>query len=78
MSRITSGSLCPSLKFCRFAVAAGDLVAQPKLGRMVCPKAGKMETVSLDEALEEMKFIDRDREVVHAACAVGVTFGDSA
>jgi hypothetical protein len=43
---------------------------------MVCVKAGKMDSVSLDEALDRMKFIDPDREIVHAARAVGATFGD--
>jgi hypothetical protein len=40
-------------------------------------KAGKMEMVSLDEAFR-MKFIDRNREIVRAMCAVGATLGDSA
>jgi 6-phosphofructokinase 1 len=62
----------------RFGVAATDLVAKQQFGRMVCLKAGKMESVSLDEALEKMKFIDPNCEIVHAARAVGATFGDSA
>lgn len=62
----------------RFGVAATDLVASQQFGRMVCLKAGKMESVSLDEALEKMKFIDPSSEIVHAARAVGATFGDSA
>jgi len=60
----------------RFGVAATDLVAQQKFGRMVCLKAGKMDSVSLDEALEKMKYIDPNSEIVHAARAVGATFGD--
>lgn len=43
---------------------------------MVCLKAGKMDSVSLDEAFKKMKFIDPNREIVHAARAVGATFGD--
>jgi hypothetical protein len=35
-----------------------------------------MDSVSLDEALEKVKFIDPEREIVHAARAVGATFGD--
>jgi ATP-dependent phosphofructokinase / diphosphate-dependent phosphofructokinase len=62
----------------RFGVAATDLVAQQQFGRMVCLKAGKMESVSLDEALEKMKYIDPSSEIVQAARAVGATFGDSA
>jgi len=60
----------------RFGVAATDLVAQQQFGRMVCLKAGKMDSVSLDEALEKMKYIDPECEIVHAARAVGATFGD--
>lgn len=59
----------------RFEVAATDLVAKGEFGRMVCLKAGKMDSVSLDEALEKMKFIDPNSEIVHAARAVGATFG---
>ncbi|MGB7848135.1 MAG: ATP-dependent 6-phosphofructokinase [Candidatus Acidiferrum sp.] len=62
----------------RFGVAATDLVAKQQFGRMVCLKAGRMESVSLDEALEKMKYIDPNSEIVHAARAVGATFGDSA
>jgi ATP-dependent phosphofructokinase / diphosphate-dependent phosphofructokinase len=62
----------------RFGVAATDLVARQQFGRMVCLNAGKMESVSLDEALEKMKYIDPTFEIVHAARAVGATFGDSA
>lgn len=60
----------------RFGVAATDLVARQEFGRMVCLKAGKMDSVSLDEALEKMKYIDPESEIVHAARAVGATFGD--
>jgi ATP-dependent phosphofructokinase / diphosphate-dependent phosphofructokinase len=60
----------------RFVVAATDLVASQQFGRMVCLKAGKMDSVSLDEALEKMKYIDPNCEIVHAARAVGATFGD--
>ena len=60
----------------RFGVAATDLVASQQFGRMVCLKAGKMDSVSLDEALEKMKYIDPNCEIVHAARAVGATFGD--
>ena len=60
----------------RFGVAATGLVAKGEFGRMVCLKAGKMDSVSLEEALEKMKFIDPNSEIVHAARAVGATFGD--
>jgi ATP-dependent phosphofructokinase / diphosphate-dependent phosphofructokinase len=62
----------------RFGLAATDLAANGQFGRMVCLKAGKMASVSLDEALEKMKFIDPFSEIVHAAHAAGATFGASA
>jgi len=62
----------------RLGVAATDLVAKHHFGRMVCLKSGKIESVSLDEALEKMKYVDPTSEMVHAARAVGATFGDSA
>ena len=62
----------------RLGVAATVLVAKHHFGRMVCLKSGKIESVSLDEALEKMKYVDPGSEIVHAARAVGATFGDSA
>jgi hypothetical protein len=59
-------------------MAATDLVVKQLFWSMVCLKAGKMESVSLDEALEKMKFIDPCTENAHAARAVEVTFGDFA
>jgi ATP-dependent phosphofructokinase / diphosphate-dependent phosphofructokinase len=76
----TPGSATPfdGILGTRFGVAATDLVANGQFDRMVCLKAGKMASVSLDEALEKMKFIDPSSEIVHAARSVGITFGDSA
>lgn len=62
----------------RLGVAATDLVAKHHFGRTVCLKSGKIESVSLDEALERMKYVDPSSGIVHAARAVGATFGDSA
>jgi 6-phosphofructokinase 1 len=62
----------------RLGVAATDLVAKQQFGRMVCLRAGRIESVSLDEALAKMKYVDPISEIVHAARAVGATFGDSA
>jgi 6-phosphofructokinase len=62
----------------RLGVAATDLVAKHQFGRMACLKSGKIESVSLDEALEKMKYVDPASEIVHSARSVGATFGDSA
>ena len=45
---------------------------------MVCPKGGRLDPVTLDEALEKTKYVDPGCESVRAARAVGATFGDSA
>lgn len=69
---------CDRILSTRFGVAATHLVANGQFGRMVCLKAGKMASVSLDEALEKMKFIDPPSEIVRAARSVEITLGDSA
>jgi 6-phosphofructokinase 1 len=62
----------------RLDVTATALIAKGQFGRMVCLRGGKINSVTLDEALEKMKYVDPGCEVVHAARAVGTTFGDSA
>ena len=61
----------------RFGVAATELIERGQFGRMVCLRAGHIESVSLDEAIGEMKCVDPRGEMVHTARAVGVTFGDT-
>ncbi len=60
----------------RFGVRAVDLVARGEFGRMVCLRAGKIESVSLDEAIGVCKTVDPNGDHVRAARAVGITFGD--
>ena len=60
----------------RFGVHASELASRGEFGRMVCLRAGKVESVDLEEAVSQMKFVDRDNEIVRAARAVGATFGD--
>jgi len=62
----------------RLGVHAVDLIARQQFNRMVCLRAGKIESVSLEEALSKMKCVDPASEVVHAARAIGATFGDGA
>ena len=70
--------LNPVRRGTRLGVAATELVAKQQFGRMVCLKSGKIDSVTLEEALEKMKYVDPRCESVHAARAVGATFGDSA
>ncbi len=60
----------------RFGVEAVELVARGDFGRMVCLRAGEIESVPLDEAVGEVRLVDPKGSVVRAARAVGITFGD--
>lgn len=45
---------------------------------MVCLRAGKVQSVDLEEAVSRMKLIEPGSEIVRAARAVGATLGDGA
>jgi 6-phosphofructokinase 1 len=61
----------------RFGCAATDLVARGEFGRMVCLRAGKIESVSLDDAVGASRTVDPSSDHVRAARSVGITFGDA-
>jgi 6-phosphofructokinase 1 len=60
----------------RFGVEAVELVARGEFNRMVCLKAGEIESVTLDEAVGETRLVDPKGSLVRTARAVGITFGD--
>ena len=60
----------------RFGVEAVELVARREFGRMVCLRAGEIESVTLDEAVGEVRLVDPKGSMVRTARAVGITFGD--
>lgn len=60
----------------RFGVEAVELVARREFGRMVCLRAGEIESVTLDEAVGETRLVDPKGSMVRTARAVGITFGD--
>lgn len=62
----------------RLGVHATDLAARGEFNRMVCLRGNRIESVPLEEALAQIKFVDPGSEIVHAARAIGTTFGDSA
>jgi 6-phosphofructokinase len=72
------GSLTPfdRIPATRIGVHGTDLVARGEFGRMVCLRAGKIESVTLEEALSQLKMVDPASEIVHVARAIGTTFGD--
>ena len=60
----------------RFGVCATDLVARGEFGRMVCLRAGKIESASLVEAVGAYNRVDPAGDHVRAARGVGISFGD--
>jgi phosphofructokinase-like protein len=60
----------------RFGVEAVELVSRGEFGRMVCLRAGEIESVTLDEAVGEARLVDPNGSMVRTARAVGITFGD--
>ena len=60
----------------RFGVTAIELAARGEFGRMVCLRAARVESVDMAEAVGELKAVDPDGEMVRAARAIGICFGD--
>lgn len=60
----------------RFGASAVDLIACGEFGRMVCLRAGRIESVPLPDAIGALKLVDPCSDYVRAARAVGITFGD--
>jgi ATP-dependent phosphofructokinase / diphosphate-dependent phosphofructokinase len=60
----------------RYACCAVDLVARGEFGRMVCLRAGRIESAPLDDAVGQIKRVDPACDHVRAARGVGITFGD--
>jgi 6-phosphofructokinase len=60
----------------RFGIEAVELIARGNFGRMVCLRAGEIESVPLDEAVGSTRLVNPESSVVRAARAVGITFGD--
>jgi phosphofructokinase-like protein len=60
----------------RFGVCAVDLLARGAFGQMVCLRGGKIESVSIEEAVGAYKMVDPNGDHVRAARGVGMSFGD--
>jgi 6-phosphofructokinase len=60
----------------RFGVAAVDLIAEGGFGKMVCLQQESIRAVSIAEAVGKMKRVDPDGEMVRAARAIGISFGN--
>ena len=60
----------------RFGVAAVDLLARNEFGKMVCVNQGRIGSVDLSAVGGKLRRVDPHGELVRAARALGVCFGD--
>ena len=60
----------------RFGVMAVNLAKQKAFGRMVSYEAYHVDSVTIEEAVNKLRLVDPNGEVVQAARAVGICMGD--
>jgi 6-phosphofructokinase 1 len=60
----------------RFGVKAVHLIKEKKFGRMVSYQSYHVGDVSIEEAVNQLRLVKSDSEIVGAARAVGISFGD--
>jgi 6-phosphofructokinase 1 len=60
----------------RLGFGAVNLIAGGSFGRMVCLKTPGIESVPLEEAVKQLKKVSIELDMVRAAKAIGVSFGD--
>jgi 6-phosphofructokinase len=60
----------------RFGVAAADLVAAGEFGKMVALRAGSIVAVDVATAIGKLNSVDPNGELVGAAKAIGIGFGN--
>ena len=60
----------------RYGVAAVELINRGKFGNMVCLKGEEMTFEYLENVIGQIKTVDIESELVHAARSIGVSFGE--
>jgi 6-phosphofructokinase len=60
----------------RFGEAAVKAVVDNEYGKMVALKGNKIELVNLKKAVESLKLIELDNEIVQTCRGLGISFGD--
>jgi len=60
----------------RLGVGAVRLIADGRFGRMVCLRTPRVDSVTLEDAVKQLKKVTPDIDMVQAARAIGVSFGD--
>jgi 6-phosphofructokinase 1 len=59
----------------RFGMKAVELIAEEKFGHMVCLKAGKIESATIESAVGKQKLVDPRGEIVRTAEKLGICLG---
>lgn len=60
----------------RFGAKATELIARHDFGKMVCLRGESVQAVDIAEAVGHLKLVDPQGELVAAARAMGICFGD--
>jgi len=60
----------------RFGVAAVELIAAGGFGKMVCLHKTQIDSVSIADAIGQLKTVDPHGQIVNTARAIGISFGD--
>lgn len=60
----------------RYAVHAVDMIKRGDFGKMACMRNGRMAEVPLNDVIDNNKYVKPDDELVIAAKAIGISFGD--
>lgn len=61
----------------RFGAKAVDLIQQGRFGRMVSYQQYQVGDVPIEEAVHQLRLVSKDSEIVNAARATGISFGDA-
>lgn len=60
----------------QFGVAAANLIAEKKYGRMVASQGGIITDIPIEEAASKTKFLPTDHPMIQVARDIGISFGD--
>jgi 6-phosphofructokinase 1 len=60
----------------RFGVMAVKLAAEGRFGRMVSYQSYHVDSVPIEDAVDQLRLVDPQGEMVQAARAIGICFGD--
>lgn len=59
-----------------FGFKAVQLIREGKIGHMAALRGGVVTSIPIASAVRKLKLVPRNHPLIHAACAVGTSFGD--